>query len=162
MNDISTIKEFEKKNRKKKHIIFICDHASNYIPKQYDYLGLKEKHTLSHIAYDIGAREICTRLAKYLNQSCFLSNFSRLVIDPNRSEYSNELILSTSANVKIPGNFNIDLEEKKKRLNNFHQKYHLKLQKFIEKKTKKNTKKFFLYQYIHLQKNLEKVKEELK
>ena len=42
MNDISTIKEFEKKNRKKKHIIFICDHASNYIPKQYDYLGLKE------------------------------------------------------------------------------------------------------------------------
>ena len=34
---------------KKKHIIFICDHASNYMPQNYNYLGLKEKHILSHI-----------------------------------------------------------------------------------------------------------------
>ena len=53
-------------------------------------------------------------ISQIFKPKLFLSNFSRLVIDPNRSEYSNELILSTSANVKIPGNFNIDLEEKKK------------------------------------------------
>ena len=49
-------------------------------------LGLKEKHILSHIAYDIGAQDFCIKLANILNQSCFLSNFSRLIIDPNRPE----------------------------------------------------------------------------
>ena len=42
MNDVYTIKEFQKKNRKK-HLIFICDHASNFIPKKYNLLGLKKK-----------------------------------------------------------------------------------------------------------------------
>ena len=29
------------------------------MPKKYNYLGLKEKHILSHIAYDIGAQDFC-------------------------------------------------------------------------------------------------------
>ena len=56
MNDVYTIKEFQKKNRKK-HVILYCDHASNFIPKKYNLLGLKKKYMSSHIAYDIGARE---------------------------------------------------------------------------------------------------------
>ena len=43
MNDVYTIKEFQKKNRKK-HVIFICDHASNFIPKKYNLLGLTKNH----------------------------------------------------------------------------------------------------------------------
>ena len=71
------------------------------MPQNYNYLGLKEKHILSHIAYDIGAQDFCIKLAKFLNQSCFLSNFSRLIIDPNRPENSSELILLSSDNIKI-------------------------------------------------------------
>ena len=63
MNDVYTIKEFQKKNRKK-HVIFICDHASNFIPKKYNLLGLKKKYMSSHIAYDIGAREFCIEITR--------------------------------------------------------------------------------------------------
>ena len=144
MNDVFTIKKFEKKNTKKKHIIFICDHASNYMPQKYNYLGLKKKHILSHIAYDIGAQDFCIKLAKFLNQSCFLSNFSRLIIDPNRPENSSELILSSSDNIKIPGNLNIGKEEKKNRVKNFHQKYHKNLHKFIKARKKKYNEIFLV------------------
>ena len=48
MNDIYTVKEFQKKNRKK-HLIFICDHASNFIPKKYNSAGIKQKiYSISH------------------------------------------------------------------------------------------------------------------
>lgn len=141
MNDIYTIKEFQKKNRKK-HLIFICDHASNFIPKKYNSLGLSKKYIASHIAYDIGAREFCIEITKLLEQSCFLANFSRLLIDPNRDENSSELILSSSAGIKIPGNFEIKCEEKKLRLKKFHQEYHCNLAKFVKEKKKKIQKNF--------------------
>jgi len=137
MNDVFTIKEFEKKNRKKNHVIFICDHASNYIPKKYNLLGLKKSDAFSHIAYDIGAKDFCIELTKHINQSCYLSNFSRLLIDPNRPENSKELILSTSDNIKIPRNEEIGFKERNYRLKTFHQKYHFNLKKFINEKKKK-------------------------
>ncbi len=142
MNDVYTIKEFQKKNRKK-HVIFICDHASNFIPKKYNLLGLKKKYMSSHIAYDIGAREFCIEITNVLQQSCFLANFSRLLIDPNRDEYSNELILSSSAGIKIPGNLKINSKEKNLRMKRFHQKYHCNLSKFVREK-EKIYKKIFL------------------
>ena len=48
----------------------------------------------------------------FYNRVVFLANFSRLLIDPNRDEYSNELILSSSAGIKIPGNLKINSKEK--------------------------------------------------
>ena len=98
---------------------------------------MKEKHKVSHIAYDLGAREFCLNLAKFLGQSSFLANFSRLLIDPNRAENSKELILSSSANIKIPGNLNIGIKEKNQRLETFHRKYHYHLDQFIKKKKKR-------------------------
>jgi len=124
MNDIFTIKEFKKKNRKKNHLIFICDHASNFIPSNYKNLGLKEKHLKSHIAFDLGAKRFCEVLSDKLEQTSFYANFSRLLIDPNRPESSNDLILSESAGIQIPGNHNIEKSEKKKRLKIFYKKNH--------------------------------------
>ena len=94
-----------------------------------------------------------------MNQSCFLSNFSRLIIDPNRPENSSELILLSSDNIKIPGNLNIG-EEEKNRVKNFHQKYHKNLEKFIKAKKKYN--EIFLFQSIPSQIKLEELKEVLK
>ena len=161
MKEIFTIKEFKKKDSKKKHIIFICDHASNFIPKKYNFLGLKTKHITSHIAYDIGAKDFCLKLTKLLNQSCFLANFSRLIIDPNRDKNSSELILTSSANIRIPENENIGTSEKNLRIKQFYEKYHHNLGNFIEEK-KKGMKKFFLLLFIPLPKKLIKLKEELR
>ncbi len=134
MNYVFTIKEFDKKNREKKHIVFICDHASNYMPKTYKKLGLSEDDFKSHISWDIGAKELCIGIAERLDQSCFFSNFSRLLIDPNRCEFSSELIMEDSCGIRVPGNKNLNLKDKKKRLTEYYYPYHKSLGNYVKKK----------------------------
>ena len=88
-------------------------HASNEIPNIYHNLGLKKKILKSHISIDLGAKEFCISLAKILGQSYFYSNFSRLVIDPNRSLDSDQLIVKRSCGIEIPGNIKISSKEVK-------------------------------------------------
>ena len=156
MKDVFTIKEFKKKNKKKNHFIFICDHASNFIPSNYKNLGLKEKHLKSHIAYDLGAKKFCEILSKKLEQTSFYANFSRLLIDPNRSELSNDLILSKSAGVEIPGNVNIANSEKKKRLELFYRKYHSGLKNLVKEKKKEFDKIYLISIHSFTQKFINK------
>ena len=82
MKKVFISREFDKK-RNQKHIIFLCDHASNFIPKSYKNLGLSSKVLNSHISWDIGAKDLCEKVSKVLGQSYFYANFSRLLIDPN-------------------------------------------------------------------------------
>ena len=136
MKNVFFTKEFANKNLKN-HIVFICDHSTNYIPKKYNYLGLSRLKLKSHIAYDIGAKNITINLAKKLRQSYFLSNFSRLLIDPNRSIYDKDLIITNSFGIEIPGNLNISKSEKKKRISKIYDVYHHNLLKFVRDKKKK-------------------------
>tara|TARA_B100001989_G_scaffold243317_1_gene210908 strand:+ start:523 stop:1263 length:741 start_codon:yes stop_codon:yes gene_type:complete len=142
MKKIFTAKEFDKKLNQK-HIIFLCDHASNHIPKSFKKLGLSTKVLNSHISWDIGARELCVKLSKALGQSYFHSNFSRLIIDPNRHLFSSDLIVSNSWGKSIPGNRSISFEKRKKRIIDYHKCYHENLEKFIKKK-KAQHKKIYL------------------
>ena len=79
MKKVFSANEFDKKCSKR-HIIFLCDHASNYIPKSYKSLGLPTKLLNSHISWDLGAKEICIRVSKALGQSYFHTNFSRIIL----------------------------------------------------------------------------------
>ena len=115
MKKVFISREFDKK-RNQKHIIFLCDHASNFIPKSYNNLGLPSKVLNSHISWDIGAKDLCEKVSKALGQSYFYANFSRLMIDPNRHLFSSDLIVTNSWGQTIPGNIDISFEEKKKEL----------------------------------------------
>ncbi len=67
-------------------IIITCEHASNFIPKPYRHLFIKELEILdTHQGYDIGALSVAKRLKKDLNAVLFHSQVSRLLIDSNRS-----------------------------------------------------------------------------
>ena len=140
MKKVFTANEFDKR-KGQKHIIFLCDHASNYIPKSYKGLGLSAKALNSHISWDIGAKKLCVKLSQALDQSYFCANFSRLLIDPNRHLLSGDLIVSHSWGQSIPGNIKISLKKKKQRIDDYYKSYHQNLQKFIKKK-KHNIKKF--------------------
>ena len=63
MKKVFISREFDKK-RNQKHIIFLCDHASNFIPKSYNNLGLPSKVLNSHISWDIGAKDLCKKVSK--------------------------------------------------------------------------------------------------
>ena len=142
MKKIFIANEFDKKCNKK-HIIFLCDHASNHIPKPYKRLGLSDKVLNSHISWDIGAKDLCVKLSKELGQSYFHANFSRLLIDPNRHLLSHDLIVSDSWGQPIPGNKGISLENRKERIESYYNCYHDNLRKFILKK-KAQHKKIYL------------------
>ena len=127
--------------------LIICDHASNRIPKEYGNLGIKSEEILSHRAFDIGAADVAKELSNRLDCTLIMSNFSRLLIDPNRGTDDPTLIPKLSEDVKIKGN--IDLKnngkdkERLKRITNFYLPYHneiehfyLKLNKFQLKLTK--------------------------
>ena len=45
-------------------VIFLCDHASNHIPPEYQGLGLDPAVLGLHVAWDIGAAEVTRRLKR--------------------------------------------------------------------------------------------------
>lgn len=141
MNKIYVSKDNE--SNSDNHIIFICDHASNNIFKKYLKSAPDENILKSHIAFDIGAKDLTYKISSKLKQSFFMSNFSRLIIDPNRSKDDKDLIVTNSFETEIIMNKEIDKSEKKFRLKQIHEIYHNNLEKLIQKK-KKRFKKVFL------------------
>ena len=64
---------------KESNFLVICDHASNVIPQEYNNLGLCESVLETHIAYDIGAKEVAIGLADILDCPLIMPNFSLVI-----------------------------------------------------------------------------------
>ena len=77
-------------------LLILCDHAENTLPEAYGCLGLRQEDLHRHIAYDMGAAGVAERLAKMLGAPALLSQFSRLLIDPNRGLDDPTLIMRLS------------------------------------------------------------------
>ncbi len=116
------------------NILFLADHASNYIPKEYKNLGLSKKLVNSHIAYDIGIKDITLSLSKLKNSFCILGQYSRLLIDLNRDINDPTIIPEIIDKKLIFGNFNLKKSERKNRVENIYKKYHSNIQKLIKEK----------------------------
>lgn len=103
-----------------------CDHASNFVPPEINGgdLGLDPRDMERHIAYDIGAAGVSLRLAELLDGPAILSNFSRLVIDPNRGEDDPTLMMKLYDGTIIPANRHIDPEEAERRKAAYYRPYH--------------------------------------
>ncbi|MDJ0947027.1 MAG: N-formylglutamate amidohydrolase [Kiloniellales bacterium] len=84
--------------------VIAVDHASNRIPRRLGDLGLSEAERRRHIAWDIGAAEVARGLAETLDAACVLQNYSRLVVDCNRSPNVTASVPVLSEATPIPGN----------------------------------------------------------
>ena len=69
-------------------LLIVADHASNYIPRKYNNLGLEQKDVVTHKAYDPGVKELAINLSNKLNSQLVLGEYSRLLIDCNRDDAS--------------------------------------------------------------------------
>lgn len=105
-------------------LVFVCDHASNRLPRRYGTLGLARSEFERHIAYDPGAAAVTRSLAGRFGAPAVLSTFSRLLIDPNRGADDPTLIMRLSDGAVVPGNRHVDAEERAYRLAAFHEPYH--------------------------------------
>jgi len=105
-------------------LLFLCDHASNRVPAEYDNLGLAPPLFETHIAYDIGAAHVTRALAGAYGAAALLGGVSRLVIDLNRGADDPTLVMKLSDGSIIPGNRKADAREVAARLKRFHAPYH--------------------------------------
>ncbi|WP_116132442.1 N-formylglutamate amidohydrolase [Tropicimonas sp. IMCC34043] len=109
--------------------LIACDHATNTVPPQVGggSLGLPQQEMARHIAYDPGAVGVAHALADALQAPLISSNFSRLVIDPNRGEDDPTLFMQLYDGTIIPGNRRGGADEVERRLALCYRPYHAEL-----------------------------------
>lgn len=108
------------------NVIVTCDHASNRVPLAVNggTLGLTASEMDRHIAYDVGAAGVTRHLADLLDAPAILSNFSRLVIDPNRGEDDPTLVMKLYDGTLVPANRHLSEADFNWRMENCYRPYH--------------------------------------
>lgn len=106
--------------------LITCDHATNRVPEWLNNgdLGIAASDMARHIAFDIGAAGLADKLAEMLDAPAIFSDFSRLVIDPNRGEDDPTLLMRLYDGTVIPANKYADRTERERRLERLHRPYH--------------------------------------
>lgn len=106
--------------------LITCDHASNRVPDCVGggSLGLSDEDMNRHIAYDVGAAGLSRVLAEEIGAPAILTDFSRLVVDPNRGEHDPTVLMMLYDGSIIPANRSADAAELERRLAAFHRPYH--------------------------------------
>jgi predicted N-formylglutamate amidohydrolase len=77
-----------------------------------------------HIAWDVGAAGVALELGRLLDSPVILSDFSRLVIDPNRGEDDPTLVMKLYDGTIIPANRHITEAGVEERLDRLYRPYH--------------------------------------
>src|SRR3546814_9321310 len=108
-------------------LLLLCDHATRFIPRALDSLGLDEAALTRHIAWDIGIAEVTRQLARRLDAPAVLSHFSRLVVDPNRGLDNPTLMPEVSDGTVVPGNRALGAAERRARVDTFYHPYHAEI-----------------------------------
>lgn len=106
-----------------------CDHATNRVPDWIGggTLGLPQADMERHIAFDVGAAGVALALGELLDAPVICSDFSRLVIDPNRGEDDPTLLMRLYDGSIIPGNRHADAAERERRMARLYRPYHAAL-----------------------------------
>jgi len=105
--------------------VITCEHAGNRIPIAFAYLFQDAKGNInSHKGWDIGALFWAERLAKHLGTDLFSYEYTRLLIEVNRSEHSDQLYSKYSA--ELPDS------TKKYLLETYYRPYRRKVRQHIE------------------------------
>lgn len=120
------------------NVIVICDHAANTVPDAIagGDLGLPASDMDRHIAYDIGAAGVSNHLGVLLDAPVICSNFSRLVIDPNRGADDPTLLMRLYDGTLIPANRHADADDLEHRMALCHRPYHTELARLVAGKTR--------------------------
>jgi len=124
--------------------LVVCDHASNRVPAALKDLGLKKATLKKHIGWDIGAEDAALWLAKALDMPAVVANYSRLVIDLNRSPAHHEAIPEVSDHIKIPANRDLGKAARAQRLSEIFKPYQKKVQKMVDAQVSKGKLPFIL------------------
>ena len=101
-------------------VILICEHAGQYIPPEFNNLGLTAGVIESHVAWDLGALAVAKQMALLLSAPLIAQKISRLVYDCNRPPHSPTAMPPKSEIYDIIGNENLSEKDKQSRAENYY------------------------------------------
>ena len=112
-------------------IILVCEHASHFIPTEFDNLALNDGVRKSHVAWDPGAMAVAQRLAERLDAPLISSGVSRLVYDCNRPPSAPDAMPARSEVIEIPGNLGLGRADRDRRVQIYYEPFRNTLQSRI-------------------------------
>ncbi|PIE45451.1 MAG: N-formylglutamate amidohydrolase [Gammaproteobacteria bacterium] len=104
--------------------LLICEHASCQVPDSLNNLGVDSAILHQHMGYDIGTYNLTQILSRRLNATAVVCNYSRLIIDCNRSLNQLDCIPEISDGIDIPGNQNLSEKDRLSRIEGIYQPFH--------------------------------------
>jgi predicted N-formylglutamate amidohydrolase len=104
--------------------VIVTDHAGKYLPRGLQMLGLDRAECDRHIAWDIGAGAVSSMIGDALEAIVIRQNYSRLVIDCNRTPGSETSIVELSELTNVPGNMGLSDDLVGARVREIFRPYH--------------------------------------
>jgi predicted N-formylglutamate amidohydrolase len=115
-------------------LLIVADHAGNFMPRALGRLGLPQAECERHIAWDIGIGAVCRHLAAALDATVVQQNYSRLVIDCNRTPGTATSIPEISELTPVPGNIGLSEGDKAAREGEIFRPYHERIEAELERR----------------------------
>jgi predicted N-formylglutamate amidohydrolase len=115
-------------------LLVVADHAGNIMPRSLHRLGVPESECDRHIAWDIGIAAVCRLMADALDATLVQQNYSRLVIDCNRTPGSETSIPEISEVTPVPGNIGLSEARKAMRVREIFRPYHDRIETELDRR----------------------------
>jgi predicted N-formylglutamate amidohydrolase len=117
-------------------LLIVADHAGKHFPRRLERLGVSDAECERHIAWDIGIGAVCRLLGQALDAVVIRQNYSRLVIDCNRTPGSETSIADLSESTAVPGNIGLSERDKLARVREIFQPYHDRIADELDRRRK--------------------------
>jgi predicted N-formylglutamate amidohydrolase len=114
-------------------VLLVCDHASRRFPRKLGTMGLDPVARRCHLALDIGAGALTTKLASDLGVTAVLCQYSRLVVDCNRQLMDPGAFLEFGDGIVVHGNRKLHSEDKQARSDAIYWPYHHAIENEIDR-----------------------------
>ncbi|WP_299753767.1 N-formylglutamate amidohydrolase [uncultured Boseongicola sp.] len=105
-------------------VVVVCEHASAYIPGEFENLGLADEMLYSHVAWDPGAMALAEGMAERLDAILIAAKTSRLVYDCNRPPHAPDAMPARSEIVDVPGNISLSAAQKAERVKKYYEPFY--------------------------------------
>jgi predicted N-formylglutamate amidohydrolase len=114
--------------------LIVADHADNKMPRILNGLGVSAAERERHIALDIGIAAVSRLVADALGAPLIQQNYSRLVIDCNRTPGSETSMPEISERTPIPGNVGLGERDKAVRVREIFRPYHDRIETELDRR----------------------------
>ena len=127
--------------------LMVCDHASSLVPETFHDLGLSREQLNDHIGVDVGIAEVVRFVSRKLDMPAVLAPYSRLFIDCNRWIRDPRLILSESDGVVVPGNVDLQPEDREQRIETCFWPYHRAVADAVQRLSERHRYPFVVFMH---------------